>query len=60
MLFFMFVYCFRSIVVGHVNLDMCLSKYFDAVEELHRYCSLNEDILNFPWFINTMGYIKGT
>ncbi|XP_014289254.1 polynucleotide 5'-hydroxyl-kinase NOL9 [Halyomorpha halys] len=49
----------RSIVVGHINLDMCLTKYFAAVEELHRYCSLNEDILRFPWIINTMGYIKG-
>ncbi|CAH1393778.1 unnamed protein product [Nezara viridula] len=49
----------RSIVIGHVNLDVCLTKYFAAVEELHKYCSLNQDILNFPWFINTMGYIKG-
>uniref|UniRef100_A0A146L013 Polynucleotide 5'-hydroxyl-kinase NOL9 n=1 Tax=Lygus hesperus TaxID=30085 RepID=A0A146L013_LYGHE len=49
----------RSYFVGDANPMQCLGAYINAVAELFKFCSNDEQCCSLPWFVNTMGMTKG-
>lgn len=48
-----------SLVYGNLNVALDPVRYIACVDQLFRHLNEQEDLLDLPWIVNTMGYVRG-
>lgn len=49
----------KALIFGDINAILSPIDYLNSIQILLKFCQETEEFQNIPWFINTMGYVKG-